>query len=93
MNDIAEYIANVRYLMNEAIAQVDNVHQLTSNSELDLETVLLNVNDVVVQMTIVQRELADLSTTLNDYLKEEEDVRRGIDNTDSIENYLPRDKS
>ena len=85
MNDIVEYIANIRYLMNEAIAQVDNVHQLTSSSELDLETVLLNVNDMVSQMGIVQKELNDLSMTLNDYLKEEDDVRRGIDNTDSIE--------
>ena len=85
MNDIAEYIANVRYLMNEAIAQVDQVHQLTTQSELDLETVLLNVNDITVQMTIVQRELNDLSDTLNNYLKEEEDVRRGIDITDSTE--------
>jgi hypothetical protein len=85
MNDIAEYIANVRYLMNEAIAQVDQVHQLTTQSELDLETVLLNVNDVTVQITIVQRELNDLSDTLNSYLREEEDVRRGIDITDSTE--------
>jgi hypothetical protein len=88
MNDIVEYIANIRYLMNEAIAQVDNVHQLTSSSELDLETVLLNVNDVMTQMGIVQKELGDLSTTLNDYLKEEEDVRRGIDNTDTTENSI-----
>lgn len=85
MNDIAEYIANVRYLMNEVIAQVDTIHQLTSQSELDLETVLLNVNDMGVQMGIVQRELNDLSDTLNSYLREEEDVRRGIDNTDSTE--------
>jgi len=88
MNDIVEYIANVRYLMNEAIAQVDQVHQLTSQSELDLETVLLNVNDVVAQMHIVQRELSDLSTSLNEHLREEEDVCRGIDNTDSTENSL-----
>ena len=88
MNDIVEYIANVRYLMNEMIAQVDTVHQLTSQSELDLETVLLNVNDVTTQMRIVQSELSDLSDTLNDYLREEEDVRRGIDSTDSIENRV-----
>lgn len=85
MNDIAEYIANIRYLMNEAITQVDDVHRLTAQSELDLETVLLNVNDVTTQMKIVQKELDDLSDTLNSYLREEENVRRGIDITDSTE--------
>lgn len=69
MNDIAEYIANVRYLMNEAIVQVDNVHQLTSQSELDLETVLLNVSDVQAQMGIVNSELKDLAGTLEDLLR------------------------
>ena len=64
MNDITEYIANVRYLMNEVITQVDKVHQLTAQSQLDYETVLLNVKDVQEQMGVVNAELRELHETL-----------------------------
>ena len=92
MNDIAEYIANVRYLMNEAISQVDNVHQLTSQSELDLETVLLNVTDVQAQMLIVNSELKDLAGTLEGLLKGEDDtdVCGRLSEIDPIERDLQR---
>lgn len=57
MQDITENIANVRYLMNEAVNQTNKVHDALVASNIDLESVQLNMKDLSEQLLVVQAEL------------------------------------
>lgn len=60
MNDIPEYLANIRYMINDMVEQLDKVHRSCCLDELDLETVMLNVSDLRDQMTDIRSELQDM---------------------------------
>lgn len=72
MNDIPEYLANIRYMTNEMILQLDTVHRLCCDNELDIGTVLLNVSDLRTQMTDIVSELDDMYDKIGASLMEEE---------------------
>ena len=68
MNDVAANVANMRYLMNEALVQMDQLALQVSNSVLDLETIKLNIDDVHNQMAIINRELEEASESIREEL-------------------------
>lgn len=71
MNDIPEYLASIRYMMNEAINQLDAVHKLCSTDELDIETVVLNISDLDSQLVDIRAELNDMRDDLTKELEDE----------------------
>lgn len=74
MNDLPEYLANIRYMTNQMVLQIDNVHRLCCNNELDVETVQLNVSDLRDQMTTILAELNDMYERLGETLTEDQDA-------------------
>ena len=68
VNDVTANIANMRYLMNRAILQMDTLAEQVSNDVLDLETIKLNIDDVQTQMTIINRELTEASEAIAEEL-------------------------
>jgi hypothetical protein len=66
--NIDDYVANIRYLLNQCVDQADKVHGCMH--DLDIETIRLNVQDLSDQVNVVQAELKDVVDKLGDYLKE-----------------------
>jgi hypothetical protein len=64
-----EYVANIRYTMNEVVVQAERVHTLVSGGMLDFETIKLNVDDMGAKMDVAKGELKDLSATLTALLE------------------------
>ncbi len=71
MSNVTEYLANVRYMTNEMVSQLDNVHKLCSTDELDVETVILNLNDLFEQTNVILNELNELRDSLDSELEGE----------------------
>jgi DNA repair ATPase RecN len=68
--NIDDYIANIRYLLNQCVDQADKVHDRMH--DLDVETIRLNVQDLSDQVNVVQAELKDVTEKLENYLKEDD---------------------
>ena len=69
MIEVLNNIANMRYLMNEALTQMDAVHNKMSQEQIDLETVQLNIKDIQDQMTTIASELQEAYDGIGEELK------------------------
>jgi len=67
--EVLNNIANMRYLMNEALTQMDAVHNKMSQEQIDLETVQLNIKDIQDQMTTIASELQEAYDGIGEELK------------------------
>lgn len=75
MTDVTGYLSSIRYMTNELVAQLDNVHKLCCTDELDIETIMLNITDLRDQMEDIKAELQDMKSELAKVLDgEDEDV-------------------
>ena len=64
MSDVPEYLSSIRYMTNELVAQLDNVHTMCCANELDVETIMLNLADLHNQMNDISAELQDMKEEL-----------------------------
>jgi chaperonin cofactor prefoldin len=69
LNDIPEYLANIRLMINAMVEQLDKVHRSCCLDELDLETVMLNVSDLRDQMNDIRSELQDMKDEITTQLE------------------------
>ena len=78
---IDEQVANIRYHMREAHTQTDRVHELTVASQLDEETIMLNLKDLQDQLKVVQGELQEAIVCIQGDLdaSDRQDNGRSID--------------